>query len=407
MFQGFTELLWICRLTRLIWTPRFKFVSLTPNINSHTFLTQWTSHMMSGTIFHLLKINQVSSTCCTKNFSMICCSTVAYVSKSRREWSKSRPAVINVFLIAASSAAASSPITIKVRGCRQLRGNPIAGWVLNQAHSTQCRCLNCDSWMHTLEGRCKTSGETRRNKKKNTQKIQTILRLEPATTKRNLFPKTMNLLVKPFAHWSSSSVDHESQNNTEATWDQYLHIWTDTSHSSSFPLSERSMEHNRAISSSRFISEKDWREFKMCEEFQLFSETKKLISGQTSPSLCHCQGLCLRQKWEAILLSLGRSNFSGIQNTIQRVVSNFIDNFSSSSGTFSHYSGSLQWDSTHGKISVSRTSQAGPSSCQCLTTNWEAKQEKRHQHTLTEARNILSCSSRWSSPSISSVFTEQ
>ena len=35
---------------------------------------------------------------------------------------------------------------------------------------------------------------------------------------------------KPFAHRASSSVDQESQKNTEATWDHYLHISPDTSH---------------------------------------------------------------------------------------------------------------------------------------------------------------------------------
>ena len=35
---------------------------------------------------------------------------------------------------------------------------------------------------------------------------------------------------KPLAHGASSSVDQESQKNTEATWDHYLHISRDTSH---------------------------------------------------------------------------------------------------------------------------------------------------------------------------------
>ena len=33
-----------------------------------------------------------------------------------------------------------------------------------------------------------------------------------------------------FAHGASSSVDQESQKNTEATWDHYLHMTPDTSH---------------------------------------------------------------------------------------------------------------------------------------------------------------------------------
>ena len=39
--------------------------------------------------------------------------------------------------------------------------------------------------------------------------------------------------------------------------------------------------------------------------------------------------------------------------------------------------------------------------------NYEAMKEERHQYTPMEVRRILSCFSRWSSPSISSVCTEQ
>ena len=68
------------------------------------------------------------------------------------------------------------------------------------------------------------------NPKNKIQKTQTILRLEPGTTKRNLLPKTIKLGEKPLAHGASSSVDQESRKNTEATWDHYLHISPDTSH---------------------------------------------------------------------------------------------------------------------------------------------------------------------------------
>ena len=62
------------------------------------------------------------------------------------------------------------------------------------------------------------------------QKTQTILRLEPGTTKRNLLPNTIKLGQKPLAHGASSSVFQESQKNTEATWDHHLHTPPDTSH---------------------------------------------------------------------------------------------------------------------------------------------------------------------------------
>ena len=73
---------------------------------------------------------------------------------------------------------------LKVLGCRQLRENPTAGWVLSQTHSTQRRLLKCDERMHTLAGWWKCSGETRRIEKKKKKKIQktpTILGLWPET----------------------------------------------------------------------------------------------------------------------------------------------------------------------------------------------------------------------------------
>ena len=54
------------------------------------------------------------------------------------------------------------------------------------------------------------------------QKTQTILRLEPG--------QNIKAWEKPLAHGASSSVHQESQKNTEATWDHFLHISPDTSH---------------------------------------------------------------------------------------------------------------------------------------------------------------------------------
>ena len=101
------ELLWIGCLTGLIWTPKFKSVTLTPNTKSQTCWLKETSHVMSGTIF--------CSICCTKNFSLISCSTMAKRIQNQEEEeravSKSRPsAMIFSSFIATSSSTASSPI---------------------------------------------------------------------------------------------------------------------------------------------------------------------------------------------------------------------------------------------------------------------------------------------------------
>ena len=89
--------------------------------------------------------------------------------------------------------------------------------------------------MNTLAGWWKSSGETRRIKKKKIQKTPTILRLRPGTTKENKLrenslPKTVKLRGQPLSHGASSSVDKESQKDTEATWDHYLHKSPNTSH---------------------------------------------------------------------------------------------------------------------------------------------------------------------------------
>ena len=52
--------------------------------------------------------------------------------------------------------------------------------------------------------------------------------------------------VQPLAHGASSSVDKESQKDTQETWDHYLHISPDTSHNME-AVSGRSMEENQAI----------------------------------------------------------------------------------------------------------------------------------------------------------------
>ena len=70
---------------------------------------------------HLLNISHFSSTCCTKNFSLMTCSTMTKRIQNQKEEavvSKSRLAVMNMssYFIATSSSAASSPIASKGPG---------------------------------------------------------------------------------------------------------------------------------------------------------------------------------------------------------------------------------------------------------------------------------------------------
>ena len=179
---------------------------------------------------------------------------------------------------------------------------------------------------------------------------------------------------KPFAHEASSSVDQESQKNTEATWDHYLHISPETSHflGAVFfmvrkiygkPLGDpmEDLNVNLAIwrmfmdttlraavhlgkdsdTNLRFVKNYLWK-----STGQLFRETEKLISGQTEItgiSLINFQDLrwyrhvyctvelinmplpksmfspTLRSawgKWVTILLNPGRRKFNGLRTTI-------------------------------------------------------------------------------------------
>ena len=160
---------------------------------------------------------------------------------------------------------------------------------------------------------------------------ETILRLELGTTKENLLPKTIKLGEKPLAHGASSSVDQESQNNTEAAWDHYLHISLDTSHYMEAVVSMftkiygrkpgdpmKDLDVNLAIWG-MFINTtlraavhlgKDYEANLRCVKNhlwktagQLFRETEKLISGQTEttgPSVIDFQDV----RWMSTSLSI-------------------------------------------------------------------------------------------------------
>ena len=100
----------------VILDPKFKSVTLTPNTNSQRcWLKKIFTRDECTNLLHLFSITHSSSTCCTKNFSLRSCSTMAKRIRDQKEEervvSKSRPAVMNMFsFIATSSSTASSPI---------------------------------------------------------------------------------------------------------------------------------------------------------------------------------------------------------------------------------------------------------------------------------------------------------
>ena len=60
MFHEPTEFFLIVCVTELIWTPRFKFGSLTPNTRSQTHWQREISHVMNGTIFCVCSTSAIS-----------------------------------------------------------------------------------------------------------------------------------------------------------------------------------------------------------------------------------------------------------------------------------------------------------------------------------------------------------
>ena len=85
-----TEFLWIGCLTGLIWTPKSKYVTLTPNINSQNhWQRSKVTHDERNNLLHLFSIICFSSTRCTKNFSLRSCCTMAKRIQYQKEKRKS------------------------------------------------------------------------------------------------------------------------------------------------------------------------------------------------------------------------------------------------------------------------------------------------------------------------------
>ena len=121
---------WLCDRT-YFGPPKFKSVTLTPKHQVADMLTKGNFTLDEwNSLLHLFNGSHFSSTCCTENFSLIRCSTVAKRIQDRKEEkrvvSKSRPAVMTTssHFNATSSSAASSPIASKSPGMPIASGKP-------------------------------------------------------------------------------------------------------------------------------------------------------------------------------------------------------------------------------------------------------------------------------------------
>ena len=204
---------------------------------------------------------------------------------------------------------------LKVRGCRWLRGNPTAGSVLIQAHSTQRRLLKCDQRMHTLacfHGKAaeKPVASRRSIFRRSRQSWSWDLVLKRATScRRNRCPKQESFGTTPctrsqFFSWLRKSKAYRSDMGTLPPRCRHTHP---ISRTPPYPWSGKSMEDNLAIPwkiltwiwkfwesftnttlraavhlgknydlNSRYVKNHLWK-----TAGQLFIETEKLVSGQT------------------------------------------------------------------------------------------------------------------------------
>ena len=185
-------------------------------------------------LLHLFNISHSSSTCCTKNRSLISFSTMAKRIQDQKEEervvSKSRPAVNLSSLIATSSSAVLSPIASKSPGMPIASGKPdsrmsIEPSSFDAASTSQVRLK--DAYLGGL------TEKQRRDPSHQEEEDSEDSDNRAAGTwyyKEGLVAQNNKAREKPLAHGASSSVDEESQKNTEATWDHYLHMYPNTSH---------------------------------------------------------------------------------------------------------------------------------------------------------------------------------
>ena len=167
-------------------------------------------------LLRLFNISHFSSTCCTKNFSLISCSTmtkrIENQAEEERVVSKSRPAVMNISsFIATSSSAASSPIASKIPRM------PIASVKLDSRMSVDPSLFDAAS---TSQVRLKDAylgglmekqrGNPSHQDEENSEDSDN---LEAGTWYYKKKPVAQNKKdsEKPLAHGASSSVDRESQ----------------------------------------------------------------------------------------------------------------------------------------------------------------------------------------------------
>ena len=153
-------------------------------------------------LLHLFNTSHFSSTCCTKNLSLISRPTVANRIQDQKEEervvSKSRPAAIIFLNLRQVPPPHRVRLHLKVREMSIASVKPhsrmsIESNSFDAASTSQVRLK--DAYLGGL--REKQRGNRRIKKKKKIQKTPTILRLRSGTTKGNPLPQTVKLRCNP------------------------------------------------------------------------------------------------------------------------------------------------------------------------------------------------------------------
>ena len=191
-------------------------------------------------LLHLFNISHFSSTCCTKNFSSKSCSTMAKRIQDQKEEervvSKSRPAAMNLSSsIATSSSTASSPLASKSPGILTASVKPDSRMSINPssfdaASTYEVRLKDAYFGGSMEKQRRKTSHQEEEDSEDSDNPEAEIWYYKGKQVAEKPIAQNSKAWGQPLAHGASSSVDKESQKDTEATWKHYLHISPDTSH---------------------------------------------------------------------------------------------------------------------------------------------------------------------------------
>ena len=278
-------------------------------------------------LLRLFNISHFSSTCCTKNFSLISCSTMAKriqeQNEEERGVSKSRPAAMNLSSsITTSSSSASSPIASKSAGMPTALGKPDSRMrtepsSFDAASTSQVRLK--DTYLGGLME--EQRGDPSHQEEEDSDDSDNP-EAETRYYKEELVAQDHKAWVQPLAQGVSSSLDQESQKDTEATPDHCLHISPNTSH---YMEAVFSLDVNLAIwgmfmnttlraavhlgkdydANLRYVKNHLWE----TEKVQLINIP--LPKPASSPAL-----YSFWERWETILLNPGRAKFNGIRTTI-------------------------------------------------------------------------------------------